>query len=133
MPTTRHLVPVEAWEDPRQRLGLWGEQVALAYLTDRGWAVEAHRFRFGRQEIDLIVRHTDLVAFVEVKTRRSAEFGSGLEAVDWRKRRVLARVAGVWSLRHGRPSDAYRFDVIGIEQYGKGQVQITHIEDAWRT
>lgn len=132
MSVTRHPVPVELWEDPRQVLGVWGERVALAYLTERGWTIEAHRFRFGRQEIDLVARRDSLVAFVEVKTRRTAEFGSGLEAVDRRKQRIVAKVAAFWSLRYGRPADAYRFDVIGIRQLEGGAVELEHVEDAWR-
>lgn len=125
------MVPVEEWRDPRQRLGVWGEQVALAYLAEQGWTVEAHRFRLGRHDIDLIVRRGDVVAFVEVKTRRTAGFGHGIEAVGRRKQRVLTRVAACWQLRHGQPADRYRFDVIGIQHQGLGRYTVEHVEAAW--
>jgi putative endonuclease len=117
--------------DPRQRLGLGGERSAIRYLADRGWELLAHRFRVGHEELDLIVRRGSLVAFVEVKTRRGSGFGSGREAIGWRKRRALGRVAEVWRLRNGAADASYRFDVVEVVQEG-GRERICHIEDAWR-
>jgi hypothetical protein len=76
----------KTWSDPRHLRGLHGEQVAMRYLTFAGWRVTDHRFRMGRLEIDLVARRDRLVAFVEVKTRRNAEFGRPTEAVTWAKR-----------------------------------------------
>lgn len=131
MADTRRAVPIEQWKDPRQVLGVWGERVALAHLVDRGWIIEAHRFRFGRHEVDLVARRGELVAFVEVKTRRTDRCGRGAEAVGVRKQRTVARVAALWRLRHGRPGDSYRFDVI-VVQGAEGRYDVEHIEDAWR-
>jgi putative endonuclease len=132
MSSRRRFVPVSEWEDDRQLLGIEGERLALAYLTACGWAIEAHRFRLGRHDVDLIARRGTLVAFVEVKTRSSEGFGSPLEAVGRRKQRDIARTAALWILRHGRSDDEYRFDLIGVqERRGKDPI-IDHIEDAWR-
>jgi putative endonuclease len=127
----RRHIPVEEWEDPRHRRGVAGERLALAYLVSCGWLVEAHRFRLGRNDIDLIVRRGPVIAFVEVKTRVGAAFGSPLEAIGWQKRRTIARVAEVWRLRHGRAGDTYRFDVVTVMQ-GEAGNAIEHVEDAWR-
>ncbi len=108
-----------------------GERAALAYLTSCGWQVEAHRFRLGRHDVDLIVTRGSVVAFVEVKTRATEAFGSPLEAVDWRKRRAIARVAEVWRLRHGRRDDEYRFDLVTIMRGADG-LAVEHVADAWR-
>ena len=91
------------WTDERQRRGLAGEEQAIRYLLSRGWALVAHRFRVGRAEIDLIVRRGDVVAFVEVKTRRGEAFGSPFAAVTGPKRRELVKVARAWVDRFGRP------------------------------
>src|SRR3989442_268696 len=69
------------WPLERHRQGLAGEREAIRYLQSRGWFVLAHRFRMGRTEIDLVARRGRLVAFIEVKARRSDAFGSPLEAV----------------------------------------------------
>jgi len=132
MEGTRRFVPVAEWEDKRHVLGLRGERIAIAYLTSCGWMVEAHRFRLGRHDIDVIVRKGHMVAFVEVKTRRSNSCGTGLEAVGWRKQRDIARVASVWRLRYGRPSDDYRFDLLSVKDARGAAPVVEHVADAWR-
>jgi putative endonuclease len=104
----------------------------MRYLSFAGWTVTDHRFRMGRLEIDLVARRRDLVAFVEVKTRRSSAFGQPIEAVTWAKRREIARVAQAWIDRHGRPPFSYRFDVIGVTLSPAGPHRIQHVEDAFR-
>jgi len=115
------------WTDERQKRGLAGEGQAIRYLLSRGWSLVAHRFRMGHTEIDLIVRRGQLVAFVEVKTRRGTAFGTPFEAVTGAKRRDIVKAARAWVDRHGRPSDIYRFDCIGVAD-GK----LDHLEDAFR-
>lgn len=116
-----------AWKDERQKRGLAGEEQAIRYLLSRGWSLLAHRYRVGHVEIDLIVRRGDLVAFVEVKTRRGRAFGHPLEAVTGAKRREIVRAARVWVDRFGRPSDIYRFDCVGVVDG-----TLDHLEDAFR-
>jgi putative endonuclease len=125
-------VPPEQWTDPRHRRGLDGEQLARAYLERLGWVIEAHRFRLGRLELDLVARRGSVVAFVEVKTRCSSRYGSPGEAVGWRKRRSLARVASAWILRHGSWGEAYRFDVVEVFVGFGGRREVRHVEGAWR-
>jgi len=132
MSATRRFTPVTEWEDERQLLGLSGERVAIAFLTSCGWSVEAHRFKLGRHDLDLVIRKGSIVAFVEVKTRRSSSCGSPLEAVHRRKQHDIARVASVWVLRHGRPGDEYRFDLVAVQARGRGEPAVEHIPDAWR-
>jgi putative endonuclease len=128
---TRRFIPTSEWQDERQLRGLEGEMEALAYLTSCGWQVEAHRFRLGRHDVDLIVRRGQTVAFVEVKTRRSTAFGEGIEAIGWRKQRSIARTASLWALRHGRAGDEYRFDVVQVRRQD-GKWVVEHLADAFR-
>jgi putative endonuclease len=132
MSSTRRFIPVADWEDERQLLGLAGERTAIAFLTSCGWSVEAHRFRLGRHDIDLVVRKGSTVAFVEVKTRRSNTCGTGLEAVTRRKQCDIARVASVWVLRYGRAGDEYRFDLLAVQDPGGVAPAVEHVPDAWR-
>jgi putative endonuclease len=86
----------------------------------------------GRHDLDLIARRGDLVAFIEVKARRSDRYGRGEEAVGPKKRRVLERVAWSWMIKYGRAGDQYRFDVLVLSGPGLGAQTLTHLEDAWR-
>ena len=132
MPPTRKFTPTQEWEDERQVRGLEGERLALAYLTSCGWGIEAHRWRMGRHDIDLIARRAGVVAFVEVKTRRGAACGTPLEAIPRRKQAIIGKVAALWALRFGRKDDVYRFDAIGVHLHPGGRVEVEHVEDAWR-
>jgi len=132
MASTRKFIPTSEWEDERQVRGLEGERLALAYLTSCGYSIEAHRWKMGRHDIDLIVRQGEIVAFVEVKTRRGDSCGSPLEAVPRKKQSIIGRVAALWALRFGRSGDVYRFDLVGVQLKAGGRVVIEHVEDAWR-
>ena len=101
--------------------------MAMAFLASRGWTVEAHRFRLGHRDLDVVARRGSLVAFVEVKTRSSAAWG-----VHWRKRRTIRQVAEVWRQRHGRAGDSFRFDVIAVFVERGSRCRVEHLEDAWR-
>jgi putative endonuclease len=113
-----------------QALGELGERIAERWLRERGWRVVQRRFRSGHRDIDLVVERDGLIAFVEVKARRGAGFGGPVEAVNWRKQKELGRSARVWVSRHGRSSDAYRFDVVGVLVEGE-RVRIRHVEGAF--
>ena len=94
----------------------------------------ARNYRFGRREVDLVVRRGDLVAFVEVKTRSGLGYGAPLEAITRLKRREVEAVAGHFLRCHGLTSAQVRFDAVGIRVL-KGPriaVEVEHVEDAWR-
>ncbi len=119
----------------RQELGIEGEGIAAQWLVSHGWVILESRFRSGHRDIDLIAARAmaeggRTVAFVEVKARRSAQFGGPIAAVNWRKQRELARSASVWVARHRRANDEYRFDVIGV-LIQSGRVSVSHIENAF--
>jgi putative endonuclease len=114
----------------RQQFGELGERIAERWLRRHGWRVVQRRFRSGHRDIDLVIEQEGTVAFVEVKARRGQRFGDPVEAVNWSKQRELARSAAVWIDRHGRPSESYRFDVVGVLVEGE-RVRIRHIPNAF--
>ncbi|MEK8086046.1 YraN family protein [Aquabacterium sp. A3] len=102
-------------------LGDKGEERALAYLLDRGWAVLERNYRVARgpgrrgAEIDLIMREPDgTVVFVEVRQRRTAAHGGAAASVSHAKQRAC-----VWGAQHYLQRWATwppcRFDVIAID------------------
>ncbi|MDH5760912.1 MAG: YraN family protein [Gemmatimonadota bacterium] len=117
---------------PPSPLGRRGEALAAAYLEEDGWSILVRNFRFGRREVDLVVRRGDILAFVEVKARTGSRFGSPEEAVTWRKRREIEAVAAYFLAVHGAGEVAVRFDVVSVFIPGRGPPTVRHIEDAWR-
>ena len=114
----------------RQAFGQLGERIAERWLKRQGWRVVQRRFRNGHRDIDLVMEREGTVAFVEVKSRRGDEFGSPIEAVNWKKQKELAKSAFVWIDRHGRATESYRFDVVGVLVDGE-RVRVRHIPNAF--
>lgn len=115
----------------RQAFGELGERIAERWLLRRGWRVVQRRFRNGHRDIDLVVERDGVVAFVEVKARKGADFGGPVQAVTHRKRKQLERSALVWVDRHGREAESYRFDVVGVLLNG-ASVRVCHVENAFQ-
>jgi len=116
-------------------MGKRGERVAEKWLPGHGWQIAERRFRNGHRDIDLIATRGEpdsgrTVAFVEVKTRASTDFGGPVSAVNWRKQRELGRSAKVWMSRFQKPGDTFRFDVIGVILEPE-KVRVQHIENAF--
>jgi len=102
------------WTDQRHVEGLNAERLAADLLARCGYEVVEHRFRLHHHDIDLIARRGPIVVFVEVRYRANGRFGTPAQSVTARKRLDLARSAGAWLQRYGRPGDCARFDVIGV-------------------
>jgi len=114
-------------------LGEWGERHAARFLLAKGWSILARNYRFGRREVDLIVRRGDIVAFVEVKTRAGEGFGCPEEAITLMKRREIETVATHFLAHHAPPGMWVRFDAVAIVvDAGAKRVRVRHLEDAWR-
>ena len=72
-----------------------GEDLAYRYLSGNGYRIVArnYRSRSGKGEIDLVGWDQDRLAFIEVKTRASDDFGRPERAVDSAKQQHLVRSA----------------------------------------
>lgn len=96
--------------------GRIGEDLAHRHLRRHGCTVVArnYRTRSGSGEIDLVAWDGDRLAFVEVKTRASAEFGSPESAVDLEKRGRILRAAQDYARRADIPWERVRFDIVSV-------------------
>ncbi|MFH1134452.1 MAG: YraN family protein [Pseudomonadota bacterium] len=111
-------------------VGPAGERLAVNYLSSKGLKKVETNFRTKFGEIDLVCLDGDVVVFVEVKTRRSRQFGSPVEAVSLEKQRRLSMAASIFLSRRAWEGRRARFDVLGIGLFGE-QVEIEHIPDAF--
>jgi putative endonuclease len=96
--------------------GRVGEDLAHRYLRRRGCTIIARNYRprSGMGEIDLVAWHGVTLAFIEVKTRASGDFGAPETAVDSEKRGRLIRAARDYARRASVDWDRTRFDVVSI-------------------
>jgi putative endonuclease len=94
--------------------GRWGEDVAAAWYTRRGFEVLARNWRCPAGEIDLVLRRGRLVVICEVKARRSDAYGPAAAAVGPAKQQRLRRLAAAWLAATGVRGVDVRFDVVAI-------------------
>jgi putative endonuclease len=98
----------------RRSLGAAGEARAAAWYRRRGYEVVARNWRCREGELDLVVRNGRVLAFVEVKTRRTAAFGAPVEAVTRDKQRRIRVLALRFLETYPRRGHQLRFDVVSI-------------------
>jgi len=110
-------------------LGEKGEQLAVDFLKKKGYKIVERNYRNSFGEIDIIALHRGTVAFIEVKTRRSDEFGQPFEAVDQRKKVKMKNIALIY-LRKFKKEVPARFDVVSI-QVSADDKQIELIQNAF--
>ncbi|MFC1945599.1 YraN family protein [Chloroflexota bacterium] len=72
-----------------KQTGDLGEKLAREYLKARGYRIITTNYYCQEGEVDIIARHGENLVFVEVRTRRSAEYGSAAESItDVKKGRL---------------------------------------------
>jgi len=108
-------------------VGATSEERAVDHLLRQGYRIVERNFRCKVGELDVIARDGRTLVFVEVRSRRSAEYGSALEAVHWGKRKKVSRVAQAYLTVRRPHFETARFDVIAITGG-----ELVHIQDAWR-
>ena len=100
----------------RIALGKTGEDLAVAELERRGYAIVARRWRNRAGEIDIIARDGETLVFVEVKAREDHDFGDAAESVTMRKRRTIVRLAKAYVVEQQWLDRPCRFDVVTIHR-----------------
>ena len=118
----------------RTELGQWGEAQACALLEEKGYRIVARNYRCRLGELDIIARRESVLAFVEVKLRRNAEYGEAREFVTVSKQKKIRLTAESYlSLRDWAQELQPRFDVIEVyaPQGMDGSCSLKHLENAF--
>lgn len=110
-------------------LGAWGEQAACDHLTSKGYAIVARNVKVANHEIDIIATKGHRIAFVEVKTRRTAIVDPVL-AINRQRMSRMTAAANAYLRAMAIPMDP-QFDVITIVGI-PGHFELTHYPDAFR-
>lgn len=123
-PTPHRVTPSMSHND----FGRWGEEVAADYLESKGYRILERDWRSGHRDIDIVARNVDSVIFVEVKTRRTNDFGEPYEAVNYQKKRNLLSAINHY-IKYKHLDLHARFDIISIVAQDMAEPEIKHIED----
>jgi putative endonuclease len=108
-------------------VGAYGERVAVRHLHAHGMRILERNWRCPEGEIDVVAMDGDCLVVCEVKTRRSADFGSPVEAVTWRKAARLRRLAARWLAEHDVEAQDVRVDVVGVLRGRRGPAEVEHL------
>ena len=115
----------------RRDTGILGEQLARDFLKKRGYHIIETNYRCPEGEIDIVARHKDFLVFVEVRTKRSLEFGSPEESITRAKKERMRAAAFHYQQTHKNLPLLLRIDVVAVELNQKGELRrIELIEDA---
>ena len=109
-------------------VGTWGEDLAAAYLREKGYVILERDWHSGHRDIDIIAQNKEWLVFIEVKTRSTDDIARPEQAVDWKKQRNLMRSINHY-LHYRNIEQPWRFDVISIVGSPSKEPQIEHIED----
>ena len=102
----------------RQDIGKYGEKLAARYLKKKGYRILGKNLHFGKNELDIVAKNSEFLAFVEVKTRsyervEDAEQYRPALAVDQDKR--LRTVQAARSYLRAHPTHLCpRLDVVEV-------------------
>ncbi|MDP4093676.1 MAG: YraN family protein [Bacillota bacterium] len=102
-------------KENNRKTGSAGEAAVVDFLQKNGFQIIMCNFRFGRMgEIDIIAREKEFICFIEVKSRSSLLFGYPSEAVGWKKRENIKRLAQIFIKRHKLEDSNIRFDIAEV-------------------
>lgn len=112
----------------KQALGHWGEETAVRFLEQRGYAILARNVHTSHGELDIVAEKDGATIFVEVKARSSNNFGYPEQAVGPRKQASLLSAAEDYFALHPEAGETWQFDVIAITRAGSTP-EIEHFEN----
>ncbi len=111
-----------------QRIGKWGEDTAVAHLSQRGYEILARNARTPYGEIDIIAKQGDTIIFIEVKTLTSSRNFFPEQNVTARKRAHMLACAEHYAAE--KAIDHWQIDVVAVEGKPGLETKITHFENA---
>lgn len=105
------------------------EQQALIYLQQQGLELLSNNFRCKTGELDLVMKDGSVLVVVEVRYRKSEQFGGALASITRQKQQRIVSATQHYVIINNLNHFAIRFDVVAIS----GDNRITWIKNAFQT
>ena len=110
--------------------GMEGEKLGAAYLITMGYVIEEKNWRFQRSEVDVIAHKNETLHFIEIKTRKTKNFGLPEDQVGKKKMENLINAAEQYLFIHPKWK-RIQFDILSISILPKQSVEYFLIEDVY--
>lgn len=117
--------------DFNQQLGKRGEKLALQFIKKKGYTILAQNYRLRCGEIDIIAQEGEVLVFLEVKTRKSHNFGSPFAAITQKKQKQISKVALEYLQQNSLFDKEARFDVVAVTWHQKESPEIELLQNAF--
>lgn len=115
----------------RNEVGQWGEAIAAKYLSEHGYTIRHRNWRYDHGELDIVAELNGCIHFVEVRLRRSDQFGKPDETLSLRKQAKLVATSQAYLEKNELIDIAAQIDVIVIELGPRNTVaRLEHLECA---
>lgn len=99
----------------RSQFGAYAEQLAVNFLTKRGYQLLERNYRKPWGELDVIAEKDNVIVFIEVKANWQAQAGFEPELrADWRKRQKVLRTARTYLLQKHLGEREWQIDIISV-------------------
>ncbi len=112
----------------KREIGDFGEEITSEYLEKNGYKILARNYSKPFGEIDIIAIKDDLLAFVEVKTRKSDTFAYAAEAVDFYKQQRIRKASQAYVMENNMTDFLMTFDIAEVYLDTR---KINYIENAF--
>lgn len=110
--------------------GFLGENKAADYLVQLGYTLLYRNWRYKHLEIDIIAAKNNCLHIIEVKTRRTSEYGFPEQHIDAKKMQHLKNGAAIFQYQHPKWK-IIQFDVIAIQLQDGDKWNLFFIEDVY--
>lgn len=112
--------------------GRKAENIAENYLKDKQLVTLEKNYLCKSGEIDLIMMDNEELVFIEVRARKTAEFGTAAETVDTYKQKKIIASAKLYLLENPHLTNCTcRFDIFELNNFENCSYTHSWIKDAF--
>ena len=106
----------------RRDTDILSEKLAKDFLKKRCYHIMENNYRCPEGGIDIVAKHKDYLVFIEVRTKKSWEFGNHEESITPTKQEKLRATASYYYQTHNDLPSLYQIDALMIELDQQGKV-----------